>query len=204
MKWFICIYFLHNEFYVKVSQIITNLILHTILDVYPRITVMNTGLLVVKNIMCNVNHQKPFGLGLTDVNEVHKRILFIIYDKIVFLYWNLYHILCLVALWCRLQMPNQSLAMLPPCFWHLLYINIYTHNKLITSRYFLFLKLHHKLSITIEIILTITIHHKNYIIAILVTFLWKYWLCKQGVYRDLIGRQKQKFSFIFFQVPKLL
>ena len=33
------------------------------------------------------------------------------------------------------QVPKQSLAMFPPCRWYILYINIYTHYKLIFACY---------------------------------------------------------------------
>ena len=43
--------------------------------------------------MSDANHNKSFGLGLTDINEVSKRIVYIIYDIIVFFYRWLYNII---------------------------------------------------------------------------------------------------------------
>ena len=45
-----------------------------------------------------MTHHKPFGSGLTDVDEVHKSTVFILYDIFIFLYQWLYNILCLMLI----------------------------------------------------------------------------------------------------------
>ena len=37
-----------------------------------------------RNCTCEANNNRPFGLGLTDINEVNKQIVYMIYDIIVF------------------------------------------------------------------------------------------------------------------------
>ena len=41
--------------------------------------------------MCDATHHKPFGLVSTAGNEVHRRIFYILDDKIVFFYQWLYY-----------------------------------------------------------------------------------------------------------------
>ena len=53
--------------------------------------------------MCNATHHKLFGLGLTDVNEVCKRIVFIM----MVIRW-------LVDLWCSHQIQKNFLEMFIP------------------------------------------------------------------------------------------
>ena len=40
--------------------------------------------------MCEATHNRSFGLGLTDINEVRKRIVYLTYNIIDFFYRYLY------------------------------------------------------------------------------------------------------------------
>ena len=62
------------------SQRITKLISHTIINVYANIHFINNGLTVVQKLMCNGTHHKTYGLVSTDVNEMHMRMVYIIDD----------------------------------------------------------------------------------------------------------------------------
>ena len=51
------------------------------------------GCQLIRNYMRDATHHKPFGLGLTAVNEVRRRIVFI-FDNIMFSYTNGYTMYC--------------------------------------------------------------------------------------------------------------
>ena len=81
--------------------------------------------------MCDATHHKSFGSGFTAANEVHKRIVLYLTIKRSYIYCG-----------SRLsdaarQMPQQSLAMIPPCCCYILYINILVRCKVVTARYVL-------------------------------------------------------------------
>ena len=76
-------FFYQYSFHVGVRPRITNLILNTILNIYPSINVMNKGMQSFKKCMCGATNHNPFGSVLTDVNEV-LRFIVLIPDNIIF------------------------------------------------------------------------------------------------------------------------
>ena len=90
-----------------------------------------------RNHMCDATNHKSYGSGLTAVTEVHKRIVYILNNIIVF-NWLLYNILWLVGIWCIQKIPYQYLEIFSSCWCWILYINMYVHYKLITDCYVLF------------------------------------------------------------------
>ena len=91
-------FFYHNSFYIRVRQRIQKFILHQILYFYPRINFMNKGMFIFRKFICDVTHHKPFGLGLTDFNEVCRNIVYIIKNIITFFYRRFYNIICMILI----------------------------------------------------------------------------------------------------------
>ena len=76
--------FSHASFHVGVRQINQNMILHAILDVYPSNISIDKKLSIFIKIVCDVTHNKSFGLGLKYVAEVRRNLVYIIGDIFVF------------------------------------------------------------------------------------------------------------------------
>ena len=69
--------FLDDTFRVGVRKIILKLMFHTIIDVLILCIKDRTFFIIIN---CDVTHHKSFGLGPTYVNELHKRIVYIVFD----------------------------------------------------------------------------------------------------------------------------
>ena len=93
------------------------------------------------NYMCNATHHNPFGLRLNSVNEVCKHIFHII-DDLIFPFTKVYTIYCGSWLsYAEAKYQSSLWISPPPSCCYILYINTFTHNKMVTACYLLFPKL---------------------------------------------------------------
>ena len=59
----------------------------------PKLSLRINGCQLFRNCKWYATQNKSFGLGLTAINEVRKRIYFILDDIYIFFYWWLYDVL---------------------------------------------------------------------------------------------------------------
>ena len=95
------IYFLHGLLHISFRKIITDKILHTILNSYRHISFVNKLLSLFRNFVWDATYHKSFGLILITVNEILKHV-FLYLTIELFPYSNIYTIYCR---WCWSSNP---------------------------------------------------------------------------------------------------
>ena len=97
--------FYHYVFHVRDRCRTPHLILHTILDVYPHINLINKELKFFRNYVCYENLNKSFCLVLKVFNKVINCIVLILINIYLFSCININTIYCV---WCSVFGSHQS------------------------------------------------------------------------------------------------